>query len=273
MLSVSSTALIIRYVDSIPALTLAFWRMSIASVFLWVYSLSKYNPPLSHQNKKRILIAGISLGLHFAFFFLGVRNTTISNATLFATTGPFFTTLFALLKGTKFKKEVYWGLGFSSLGFFVIQRNNLSVNPAFFYGNILSLVSGLCIAVTYIYASKIRQKTNNVVYGRTLFLIAAITIGFLAPLNGDSLFEFKRDQVIWLVFLGFVPSILGHNLLNYAIKFLSPTAVASVPLGEPLIASVFGYIIFSEMISIDAFIGGPVILIGMFFIIQGHNKG
>ena len=104
------------------------------------------------------------------------------------------------------------------------------------------------------------------------FFIAAITIGLLTPLTGDSLLEFKLNQVVWLVFLGFVPSILGHNLLNYSIKFLSPTAVASVPLGEPLIASVFGYIIFSETIPKEAYIGGLIILIGIFFIIRGHNR-
>ena len=246
--------------------------MLIASLFLWAYSLIKSYPSLSSQNKKRILIAGFSLGLHFAFFFVGVRKTSIANATLLATTGPFFTTLFAFLRGKGFKKEVYWGLGLSSFGFFIIQRSNLSINPAFFYGNILSLLSGLCIAITYIYASKIRETTKNVVYGRTLFFIAAITIGALAVLKGDSIFNFKLDQVFWLVFLGFVPSILGHNLLNYSIKFLSPTAVASVPLGEPLIASIFGYLIFSETIPIEAFIGGPVILFGIFFIIKGHNR-
>ena len=272
LLSVSSTALVIKYVDSIPALTLAFWRMFIASALLWLYSLLKHYTPLSKKNRIRILIAGLSLGLHFAFFFIGVRNTTIANATLFATTGPFFTALFAILKGIKFEKKVYWGLGVSSLGFLIVQKNSLSVDPAFLYGNVLSLLSGLCIAVTYIYASKIRRKTNNVVYGRTLFFIAAITIGALAFLNGDNLFNFKTDQVIWLLFLGFIPSILGHNLLNYSIKFLSPTAVASVPLGEPLIASLLGYIIFSEIVPEDAFFGGPFVLIGIFFIIKGHNK-
>ena len=154
----------------------------------------------------------------------------------------------------------------------IVQKNSLSVDPAFLYGNVLSLLSGLCIAVTYIYASKIRRETNNVVYGRTLFFIAAMTIGTLAFLNGDSLFNFKTDQVIWLLFLGFIPSILGHNLLNYSIKFLSPTAVASVPLGEPLIASLLGYIIFSEVVPEDAFLGGPFVLFGIFFIIKGHNK-
>jgi len=145
LISVSSTSLVIRYVATVPALTLAFWRMLLASGFLWVYSLSKKPTFLSKSNKKRILIAGISLGLHFSFFFLGVRNTSIANATLLATTGPFFTTLVALLKGTKFEKEVYWGLGISTVGLLIVQGQNINLDEKLLYGNILSLLSGMCM--------------------------------------------------------------------------------------------------------------------------------
>ena len=39
LISVSSTAVVIRYVELVPALTLAFWRMLSASLFLWCYSI------------------------------------------------------------------------------------------------------------------------------------------------------------------------------------------------------------------------------------------
>ena len=52
---------------------------------------------ITNKNKKRIIYAGIFLGLHFAFFFLGVRNTSISSATLLANTGPLFTAVIAII--------------------------------------------------------------------------------------------------------------------------------------------------------------------------------
>ena len=254
LFSVSSTSIVIRYVAGVPALTLAFWRMLSASGMLWSYSRFTVLKPLSRANKIRIVFAGISLGLHFSFFFIGVRNTTIANATLFATTGPFFTTIFSLLLGQKIHRKIFIGLAFAIIGFIIIQGSDFNIGAKFLYGNLISLLSGFCIAVTYIFASKIREDTENVVYGRTLFF-------------------FKKGDIIWLLFLGFVPSILGHNMLNYSIKYLSPTAVASVPLGEPIIASLFGYILFSEKLPLESLIGGPFILFGVFFIITGHNKG
>jgi len=272
LISVSSTSLVIRYVGSVPALTLAFWRMLSASGMLWGYSLAFPSGSLTNSNKKLIVFAGLSLGLHFAFFFIGVRNTSIANATLFATTGPFFTTLFSLFMGEKFKKKIYWGLGLASLGLIIIQGSSFSLDSKNLFGNLISLLSGLCIAFTFIFASKIRKNTKNVVYGRTLFFIASITIGVMALVLNDGLFDFKREHIVWLLFLGLVPSIFGHNMLNYSIKFLSPTAVASVPLGEPLIASFFAYFLFSESIPTEALIGGPFILLGIYFIITGHSK-
>lgn len=75
-------------------------------------------------------------------------------------------------------------------------------------------------------------------------------------------------------FLGVVPSILGHNSLNYALKYLSPTAIASVPLGEPIIASLFGWLFLGETITKHSLEGAPFILIGIYFIIKtsSNNK-
>ena len=268
LVSVSSTALVIRYVSVVPALTLAFWRMLSASLFLWLYSLIKIQQPLSLINKKRIVFAGVFLGLHFTCFFLGVRYTSIANATLLATLGPVFTSIISFFQGKKTSRNVYFGLGIALFGIIIIQYGDLSLSPKNLFGNALSLLSSFFIAVTFTTAAEIRKDTGNVSYGRTLFLIAAITIGLIAVISGVSLINFQRDHIPWLLFLGLVPSILGHNMLNYALKYFSPTAIASVPLGEPIIASFFGFLIFSESIPSGAMISAPIILGGIFIVLK-----
>jgi len=271
LVSVSSTALVIRYVVAVPALTLAFWRMLTASGMLWSYELIKKQTPLSNVNKKRIVFAGFFLGLHFVCFFLGVRYTSIANATLLATLGPLFTSIISFFQGKKTSPLVYLGLGIALTGIIIIQYKDLSLSPENLLGNSLSLLSSLFIAITFITAAEIRKNTDNIVYGRSLFFVASITIGAIAIIMGDSLFKFEKSHIIWLLFLGFVPSILGHNMLNYALKYFSPTAVASVPLGEPIIASIFGFFIFKEAIPPGALISAPIILCGVFLVLKNQN--
>ena len=272
MVSVSSTSLVIRYVAVVPALTLAFWRMLSASGMLWGYSLASSGGSLSSINKKLTVFAGVFLGFHFAFFFLGVRHTSIANATLLGNTGPFFTALFALYAGQHISKKTYLGLGLALLGVLIVQGSSLNMGGEKIWGNSISLLSGFCAGLSYIFSAKIREETRTAVYGRSLFFVAAVTIGIVAVFMGDSLLEFQKEHIVWLIFLGLVPSILGHNMLNYAIKYLTPTTVASVPLGEPIIATMLGYLIFSERVPLETILGGPVILCGIYIILKSYNE-
>ena len=271
MVSVSSTSLVIRYVTVIPALTLAFWRMFSASGMLWGYSLASSGGSLSPINKKLTVFSGVFLGLHFAFFFLGVRHTSIANATLLGNTGPFFTTIFALFSGERISKTTYLGLGLAFLGVVIVQGSGINLGGEKIWGNSVSLLSGFFIALNYVCSAKIREETENLVYGRSLFLVAAVTIGTVAIFMGDSLLEFQKEHIVWFIFLGLVPSILGHNMLNYAIKYLTPTTIASVPLGEPIIATILGSLIFAEKVPFETAIGGPIILCGIYIILKSYN--
>ena len=163
------------------------------------------------------------------------------------------------------------GLLLSVFGIIVVQWSEFGLENNNVWGNIFSLLSGFCIAMTYMFASQIRKTTENVLYGRSVFLVAAVTIGAVAILSGVSVFDFDKNDVVWFLFLGIVPSVLGHNMLNYSIKFLSPTAVASIPLGEPVLASAFGYLLFLEKIPESAILGAPIVFIGIIIIIKNST--
>ena len=270
MVSVSSTSLVVRSVATVPALVLAFWRMLTASGMLWSYSVIRPAGKLSSANKKRIIFAGIFLGCHFACFFLGVRNTSIANATLLGCMAPIFTVIISIFQKKKINKMTYVGLSVALIGGGIIQSGDLSLNNANLFGNSIALLSALFIAITFVLAEEIRQETNSIVYGRSLFFVASITVLLIAATAGDSILNFKAGDIPWFLFLGLVPSIFGHNLLNYAVKYITPTAVSAVPLGEPIIASIFGLLLFGEAIPFGALLGGPVVLIGVYIIINNQ---
>ena len=268
MVSVSSTSLVVRSVATVPALVLAFWRMFTASGMLWGYSVIRPAGSLSLINKKRIIFAGIFLGCHFACFFLGIRNTSIANATLLGCVAPIFTVIISIFQKKKINKMTYVGLIIAIVGGGIVQSGDISLNSANLFGNSIALLSALFLAITFVLAEEIRQETANVIYGRSLFFVASITVLLIATTTGDSILNFKVGDIPWFLFLGLVPSIFGHNLLNYAVKYITPTAVSSVPLGEPVIASLFGLLLFGEAIPFGALLGGPIVLIGVYIIIK-----
>ena len=270
LLSVSTTSLVVRHLALVPAVVIAFWRMFTASAMLWSYSTVKPSGKLSLENRVPIILAGVFLGSHFATFFASVRLTSIASATLLGCLAPFFTSILEWLSGKKLKERVVTGLSLSLFGAFILQLNPSSTGNTS-SGNFLAIASSLFMALTWFQAKKIRKNTNTVVYGRTLFFISSVTIFLVIFFTKESVFNFSSGTFIWFLFLGFVPSILGHNLLNYSIRYISATSVSSVVLGEPIIASVLGYFIFGEKIPESFWIGGPLILTGLYYLLNSKN--
>ena len=97
-------------------------------------------------------------------------------------------------------------------------------------------------------------------------MIAALTLFILSLITEDFIFNFSGTDFLWFLALGFFPSILGHAILNYSVKFLSPSVVSSVPLGETIIASTAAYFIFLEPVSSGTAIGGIFTLTGLFIL-------
>ena len=183
---------------------------------------------------------------------------------------PIFTVFIAIFQKRAINKMTYAGLIVAIVGGWIVQSGGLSLNSANLFGDSIALLSALFLAVTFVLAEKIRQNTDNVVYGRSLFFVASITVLLIASTAGDSILNFNATDIPRFLFLGLVPSIFGHNLLNYTVKYITPTAVSSVPLGEPVIASLFGLLLFGEAIPLGALLGGPVVLFGVYIIISNQ---
>ena len=100
--------------------------------------------------------------------------------------------------------------------------------------------------------------------------IWAIIISILFNVN---LFSFSFNDFWYLLFLGIVPTIFGHSVFYYLVKYFSPTVVASIPLGEPFIASLIAYFIFpGQIINIYILLGGIITITGLFIITRSQKK-
>lgn len=269
--SVSTTSLVVRHLAAVPAVVMAFWRMFTAGTILWGYSAIKPAGKLNSKNRIHIILAGLFLGCHFACFFAGVRLTTIANATLLGNVSPMFTVLMERFQGQPWNRSIIMGLVLSLTGAIVVQGADMT-NPGNTSGNLLALLSSLFMALAWIQAKRIRRNTDTIIYSRHLFIIAAATILIVLFFLGDSPLNFDLNHLPWFLFLGFVPSILGHNLFNYAVKFISSTAVASVVLGEPILASFFGFVLFHETMPAASLVGGPMILVGLYYILKNQSS-
>ena len=95
-------------------------------------------------------------------------------------------------------------------------------------------------------------------YGTAALFLIAFT-GFSAtPLSG-----FSNQTYLIFILLAVIPQLIGHTTFNWTLKFLSPTTVAVLILGEPIGATILAYLFFGERLSLLKALGLFILGSGM----------
>ena len=265
LLSVSSSAWVVRILPDTDAVTLAFWRMLLASAMVFIVS---YKNVLSFVPNKKMFLAGIFLGAHFALFFRSIQLTSIAEATLLGTTAPIFTEIYGFVfqkKSPVFVVVLGLFIAFVSAGILVSQS---SFSETGTLGNILAILCSIAMAFALIVGKDIRKSVGVFEYTRWLFFFAACTLFVISLVAGVSVFSISTEEFPWFVFLALVPTMIGHNIFYYLIKTLSTTTVAAVPLGEPVVSSLGALAFFGEPIGLAVLLGGGITLFGIFLVVR-----
>jgi drug/metabolite transporter (DMT)-like permease len=283
MLAVSTSpvaAKLLNQSSQIDGTIIAFWRMFFAASILWIFSLFvKQGKFTNSKNLRRSILAGFFLGIHFALFFIALDLTKMANAAFLGTLTPVFTLILEIVfLKRKFNHWVYIGLACALIGAFVIlwgapfdSQNNDMV------GNLCALGCSFILAISFLISEKVRQTEDTIVYTRTLYSSAAFILLIPLLILSKNFIPNIDEGMIYFGFfyLGLVPTIIGHNAFYYSLKYVKPTIIATVPLGEPIIASIIGYFLIpGELFTTHwefTLIGGCVSLMGIFLVIR--NKG
>jgi len=272
VLSISLSPIVARALES-SATVIAFWRMFLSSFFLWAYSLVYYNnyQKLSSANQIRTILSGIFLGVHFLLFFQAVKITTIANATFLGTLAPFFTLIIELIFFKRnYRKIIYLGLIIALVGIILVLINDFDMSSKYTLGNIYAILCSLSIAISLLITEKVRDTAGTLEYTRMLYGIAALTILIIGSLYTDTFVVNQKIEILGFIFLALVPTILGHNIFIYCLKYTTPTIVGTVPLGEPVIASIIAIFLFNEVVSLETAIGGTLCIYGIFIILKNR---
>ena len=122
LFSVSTSPIIGRALVGVNAVSISFWRMFIAAIILWLFSVLKPQGKMKVKiNINRTICAGILLGIHFALFFEAIKITKIANATFLGTLAPFFTLLIELyILKRYYNNKVLLGLFLTFIGSLIV---------------------------------------------------------------------------------------------------------------------------------------------------------
>lgn len=249
-----------------PALAIAMWRNVFGAAVLTPFALLRHRDELRALRRAEwltALLAGLTLGLHFATWTPSLSMTSVASATAFAATQPIFAAVIARLRGEHVAARAWVGIVVAFLGVIALSGVDLHLSLRAFLGDLSALTAAGFAAIYMTLGAKVRQTVSLTPYTSICYGTASMTLLLLALATGQSLVGFGGSAWLKILALTAGAQLLGHTLFNRALKTTSPTVVSVVILLEVPIAALIAAVWLGQVPSIWALPGALLILAGL----------
>lgn len=279
-----TASVLIRFLQSVDAFSIAFWRLIIASLALALTLIvlrKSFSFDRVKKNFKDFVILSFFLGLHFIFFISAVKDTTILNATVLVNTTPIFSMFISsLLFNIKPSRLAIVGLTVSFIGICVIGYAETigNANQQEFHislkGDLEAVLAAFVEAFYLNYGRKVRSQMPILPTMFPIYILTAFTVGVIGVSATSKIPTIPDDVAIILPLLGLgvLPTAVAHTLYFSSLSNLKSFETATMALLEPVGATLLGIIFFHEIPAYVFILGAVLILLGILFIVKEKRR-
>lgn len=276
VVAVSFSAIFIKWSNAHP-FVIAFYRMGITSLMLLPFVLLRYRDEIRAIGRRDLLTMvgiGAILSIHFATWITSLSQTSVASSVILVTSHPLFV---AIVSYYIFKEGLriigYIGILVAFSGIIVLSLGDYSIGNQNLIGDMLALIGAFAAGIYILGGRKLRRKVSLVPY---VFLVYSICTIFLlsyclaasAPLHPLP----AREYGLFLL-MAIIPTIFGHTLYNWALKYVKAQVVSVSLLGEPIGASILAFMLIPGEIPTEfTFIGGALVLTGIYITYSSRNE-
>ena len=254
----------VKKIDArIPVHELVFFRSLISiSITSFIIKKKEINP--WGNNKTLLVIRGLLGTLALLSIFYAIRNMPLSISTVIQYTYPIFISIFAsIFINEKVTKNIFFGLIFGWLGILILlnpsqladlnlEISNKSVSIAF--------LGAISTALAYVTVKKLSYNEDVFVIIKYFPLVSIIVLSPYVIINWitPNLFE-----LIWIISIGIFTQ-LGQTFLTIGLKNMQASEASSINYLQVVFASIWGILIFEEIINIKFILGSILVLFGTY---------
>lgn len=260
VLAMSSSGTLVRSMEGIGPLGIAFWRC-VGALVLLSPGVVRGLGALSARDAARIAVAGALLGAHFAIWFASLGHTTVMRATVLVAVTPLWTGLLEWgVLGERPPSRFWGGVAVALIGVAWLTGD---LGAGTLTGDAMATVSGALWSAYFLIGRDVRSRVALTAW---MGLVSGAAAAALLPallLVGEPLVGFPTTT--WLLVLAALlgPQLTGHQGASYAIRYLPARVISAVLLLEPVGATVLAWAVFGEAPPLAAALAGVVVVAGV----------
>ena len=256
--------------ESIPPLSLSFWRWALALLILIPFSAKSFlqQKDQMRDHWKIILLLGIlGIACFSTFIYIALHSTTVTNTVLVNATNPIFIVIFSWI-GFKDRVTLLQIAGIVlSLGglVWIITRGNPSflMTLQFARGDLWTLAAAVCWALYTVLLRQYPGRTDSLAFLAVLYTAGLI---FLTPLYiwesfNEMPIRLNTVSVSGVLYLGIFPSIFAFIFWNRGVKAVGANRAGVFIYLIPVFSIVLAFLLFDE--SFKPYHPPGILLIGL----------
>ena len=277
--AIAFAPIFVRLSDTGPVAS-AFWRVALAVPVLWAFLLvtpaeaSRRSPGSDSDSQGRdsprsanwsLTLAGLFFALDLGVWHWSIVWTSVANSTLLANLAPIFVTLAGwLIWKRKVTRLFLVGMFTAIAGMVVLVGPNFAVGGTRLLGDALGALTAVFYASYMLAIKEARDAQAStarlMAWSTTITAIVLLPVALLSP---QPMLPSAPGGWLVLAALALVSQVLGQGLIAYAFAHL-PASLSSVSLLiQPVVAAAAAWAIFGEVVGPAQWIGGAVVLGGI----------
>lgn len=278
VIAISTSAILVKLAGNAPAGIIAFYRLAFAVIIMVPIIITKYKEELrsiSRRDWMLTTISGLFLALHFILWFESLNYTSVASSVVLVTLQPIFAFIGTyLFFGERFSIAAVISMLITLLGSVIIGWGDFQISGLALLGDILALLGAVAITGYFLLGQRLRRSLSLVTYTFIVYGISSIFLLLYNVILRNDFIHYSFDYWFIFLLLAIVPTFLGHSLFNWTLKWLSTSTISMAIVFEPIGASILAYFILDEIITSSQWLGGTIVLFGLFlFIVSTTRKG
>lgn len=250
----------------------------VAAILSWIPALWQKREQIERGDWPTIIVIALLMGVTRKLLMMfGLSRTSPIDGSIIATISPLLVLLLSVAVGIdRFSTKKIIGLILGGIGAIAVVLTSTTPHHANseLSGNIMMICSGLVTALYMVFFKNLVSKYRITTLLRAMYTISTLAIlpfGFKDLINID-FSDMNTPLYLAAAFVLIIPTYLPNLLLNYSLKYLSPTISSTYAYIQPILAVALSVAMGLDKLHADTIIFAVVLFAGVGCVITSYKK-
>ncbi len=172
-----------------------------------------------------------------------LEHTSITASVTLVTATPLLLAIWSLLTGKDRPEVRHWlAIGLAFIGVSIITQHDAAQGDSSLMGDAMALLGAAGMAGYFLTARRLGDSLDIWVFSGIATGFGAMALWLTALTQGIPFEAASTDALIYLALAALIPQLIGHTSLTWVLRFKRPTIVGIATVGEPIGATLIGWL-------------------------------